>query len=423
MSEVESTPLSHEVVKKGLGVIGKHPIMLNHAYLELKIPEGNVSNIDILENFPHLMHLTLAKNAISDLRVLENLPTLVQLDVSNNKLTDCLNFNLANCTSENAWANGDTAIGSMLTLANLSFNSIGAIGDLSHHLHLEVLVLSNNNISKIQGLSSLKFLNVLDLSFNKIAKIEGLDGLNVQELNLEGNLIADLSGLDKLPRLSSLNVSKNEIMSLSPLVDCTQLRILKACDNRILYIRQCEFLKELPWLGVVELMGNAAAKKQLYRRRVLFHLPKLQRLDKSDVVPEEYIETANLYGIDGGSDVSARSEIFTKHYPNDVFEVHGPFFMDDEESLTREQLLTTFNWRDDFSAEDEQKMARQESQKFLGELTAQASQLESVESSLREGKTESPGPVDVGAGESEVTAPAEGEVQVLAEAPVALDEE
>ena len=67
--------------------------MLNHAYLELKIPEGNVDNIDILSNFPHLMHVGLAKNNISDLQVL-NLPTLVQLDVSNNKLTECLKFNL-----------------------------------------------------------------------------------------------------------------------------------------------------------------------------------------------------------------------------------------------------------------------------------------------------------------------------------------
>ena len=49
---------------------------------------------------------------------------------------------------ENAWADGDTAIGSMLTLANLSNNSIGVIGDLSHHLHLEVLKLGETALAK-----------------------------------------------------------------------------------------------------------------------------------------------------------------------------------------------------------------------------------------------------------------------------------
>ena len=378
MSEDQAAVLTHEVVKKGLGVIGKHPIMLNHAYLELKVPEGSVENIDILSNFPHLMYVGLAKNNISDLKVLENLPTLVQLNVSNNKLTECLNFKLAHCTAENAWTDGDTAIGSMLTLANLSRNSISVIGDLSHHLHLEVLNLEGNNISKIDGLSSLKFLNVLNLSNNKIRQIEKLDNLNLQELHLAGNAITDLTGLENLSRLSSLDVSDNALMSLSPLASCIQLRVLTACNNKIEYIRQCEFLQKLEWLGVVELMGNPCSKKQLYRRRVLFHLPKLQRLDKSLVAPEELIETANLYGLEGSSDLAARSEIFSRYYPTDIFEIHGPFFMDDEESLTSEQLLKTYNWRNDLTAEDESKFARDACEKFVGDITAQASQLESV---------------------------------------------
>ena len=37
----------------------------------------------------------------------------------------------------------------------------------------------------------------------------------------------------------------------------------------------------------------------------------------------------------------------------------------------------------DFTAEDESKLARDASQKFLGDITAQASHLESVESGLR----------------------------------------
>ena len=41
--------------------------------------------------------------------------------------------------------------------------------------------------------------------------------------------------------------------SLSALKECKQLGVLNACGNRVVHIRQAEFLSELPWLGVVEL--------------------------------------------------------------------------------------------------------------------------------------------------------------------------
>lgn len=384
----DSNVLSHEVVKRGLGVLGKHPILLNHTYLELKVPTGDVENIDILENFPNLMYVNIAKNKVADLKVLQNLPSLVQLDASNNELTECLDFTLARCTGDNAWSDGDTALGSMLTLANLSFNKIGTLPDLSHHIHLEVLILANNSISTIEGLSALKFLNVLDLSNNKISRIQGLGDLPIQELNLGGNSINSLEGLDKLPRLSSLNVSNNDVMSLSALKECKQLRVLNACGNRVVYIRQAEFLSELPWLGVVELMGNPCSRKQYYRRRVLYRIPKLERLDKSNVSPEERIETANLYGLESGGDLNERAGIFNKHYPQDQFEVHGPFFMDDEDGVTEEQLLEKYTYQ--MSDEEHRDHVLAHSTRFVGELAAAASssQIGSVQSGLASGEGE-----------------------------------
>ena len=418
MAEIErNAVLGHEMVKKGLGVLGKHPILLNHSYLELKLPAGDISNIDILENFPNLMYVNMAKNKVMDLRVLQNLPSLVQLDASNNELTECLDFTLAQCTSDNAWSDGDTALGSMLTLANLSFNKIETLPDLSHHFHLEVLMLTNNSISSIQGLSALKFLNVLDLSNNKLTSIQGLDNLPIQELNLGGNAIASLEGLEKLARLSSLNISKNDIMSLSALKDCTQLRVLTACDNRIVYIRQTEFLSGLPWLGVLELMGNPCSRKQYYRRRVLFRLPKLERLDKSNVSPEEMIETANLYGLEAGGDVAERAAVFSKHYPHDQFEVHGPFFMDDEDGVTEEQLLEKYEFRDHLTEEDIRSHARKQSTKFVGDslMSAMLGGSGSQVTGLPEKEVE----IDEGEGEMKEGA-AEGPLQTPEESEAAV---
>ena len=111
----------------------------------------------------------------------------------------------------------------------------------------------------------LLYVQILDLSYNKICNIECLEGLLIIELNLEGNEITSLQGLDQNPRLSVLNVAKNRISSLAPLSSCTQLHNLKVGDNLISKIRQVEFLEGLRWLRHLNLSGNPCCSKQYYR--------------------------------------------------------------------------------------------------------------------------------------------------------------
>jgi len=333
--------LTHEYVREKLGVIGKHPVTLAHTYLELRLGAGDVEDVELLSNFPYLMYLDVSSNQIRDLRVLENLSTLVQLNASKNALTECLDFCPTKCHPDDKWIEGDTAVGSMLTLANLSHNNIKVLRDLSSHSHLECLLLSNNGIAQIQGLSSLRYLQVLDLSYNALTKIENLQGLLLQELNLEGNSLKRVDGLDELPRLSVLNVSGNSIRSLEPLSKCKELRQLIAGDNQIDFIRQTEFLAELPWLAHLFLAGNPCSYKTQYRCRVLFRLPALQRLDLSNVSSEEKVRTFNLYQTEGG-DLMARERIFRSHFPDENFEDFSLPFEDEELALAPETLLEDF---------------------------------------------------------------------------------
>jgi Leucine-rich repeat (LRR) protein len=334
---VSSVPLNEELIRSGLGVIGKHPVLLNHTYLELKIIDANLEDVSLLSSYPNLMYLNLSKNSIENVLVLKELPTLVQLNLSNNKITECLDFTLDLCNKDKKWSQGDTSIGSMLTNVNLGFNNISTLNSLAHHPFLEVLMLNNNNIVDINGLSSLKFLRVLDLSNNSIKTTIGLDSLQIQELNLSGNCIADLSLLDTCPKLSSLDVSNNNIRTLSPLLKCGQLMWLNASNNQIELIRQCDFLSELNWLNTLLLSGNPCSLKQFYRRRVIGKLPKLFKLDASDVTPEEKIETANLLGGEL-SDVQGRKTIFHKHFPKMQFT--GPsLFLDDEINISNEEIM------------------------------------------------------------------------------------
>jgi hypothetical protein len=382
--------LNDEVIKQGLGIIGKHPILLKHTYLYFKAPAGCVTDISSLEKYPNLMYLKLANNKLVELRALSSLPTLVQLDVSNNELTNCLNYEVAHCKEGNSWIDGDEAIGSMLTLANLSNNKISQLRDLSHHAHLEVLMLSNNAIKSITGLHNLNFLKVLDLSYNNITKIEGLDGLNIQELNLEGNHIMSLTGLAKLAKLAVLNVKGNRIGSLHPLKESKHLTVINACDNEIKYIRNTEYLSDLQWLGWIELMGNPCAKKHLYRRRVIFRLPFLTTLDKSDVSADERVEMANCYRLAEGSDLLKRANIFQKYNPDDKFTIAGPngSFIDDEQDLTEEKLCKDCDFHDDVSMDEIQSAVHDTAGSFMASVTRSASaELDKMEDMLAETTT------------------------------------
>jgi Leucine-rich repeat (LRR) protein len=81
MSETESSDsLTVEQVRQGLKRIGRHPITLQHALLELSLPNAGIGNIDLLSSYPNVMFLDISKNSIKSLEVLSNLPTLVELN-------------------------------------------------------------------------------------------------------------------------------------------------------------------------------------------------------------------------------------------------------------------------------------------------------------------------------------------------------
>ena len=288
MSEVLNDELSG-IFKSSLSLLGKHPLTQRHAFLEIKLVDKQLSDLEGIRKFPLLVYVNASKNNISDLEPLSSLLCLSQLNLSENKITSCLQYQPQLCNSQKYWASGNHAIGSMLTLANLSFNLIEEIADLSHHPFLECLLLNNNKIKKISGLQNLKHLKVLDLSGNQISIIEGLDNLPIEELNLSKNKIEKVDGLANLPNLSVLNVSNNLISSLGPLVSCTNLNSLNAGYNSLQHIRQAEFLCELRWLKRLVLYGNPASKKHLYRFRVIFRLPLLNHLDDLDVAAEEKV--------------------------------------------------------------------------------------------------------------------------------------
>jgi len=329
-----------DLIKDGLKTIGLHPISMKHTFLEVSVPNKNLKDVSVLSDYPNLMYIDVSVNKIETLTALKDLPFLIQLNASGNQLTECLDFRPKLCNAEDASSDGHTDIGSMLTQVNLSNNNITNLQSfLKHHNFLEILLLKNNNISIIEELIDLKFLKVLDLSYNNISKIQGLNSASIRELNLSGNQITDLNGLQDLPNLTSLNVENNCIMSLFPIAQCKNLTYINASGNKIEYARQGEFLFEIPYLNTLLLHQNPCHKKDHYRLRVIYRLPNLQRLDFTAVTAEERIRAYNLYS-DSQGDLQTRQQTFNKYQPSAVFNDHSTAKMheDEEEDIDDEEL-------------------------------------------------------------------------------------
>ncbi|XP_067894912.1 leucine-rich repeat-containing protein 9 isoform X4 [Heterodontus francisci] len=180
--------------------------------------------------FPNLVVLTLVKQNIRRIEGLEACPLLTQLWIIESHLVDIEGLDC--CTN------------------------------------LQKLYLYCNQITKIKNLENLKKLEILWLNNNKIKVMEGLSTLkHLKELNLAGNLIDVIANsLDSNVQLEWINLSGNRICSFKELTNLARLPELQ-----ILSLKDPQYTP-----NPVSLLCN-------YMTHVVYHIPKLLRLDTYDV--------------------------------------------------------------------------------------------------------------------------------------------
>ncbi len=119
---------------------------------------------------------------------------------------------------------------------------------------LAALDLEDNLIADLTPLGGLKNLQTLTLAKNKINDLRPLAELTkLQYLQLEHNQLADISPLSKLVNLNSLYLSDNQIEDTSPLSDLKKLWSLYLGGNKIHDIKP---LAKLPRLQMLQLERN-----------------------------------------------------------------------------------------------------------------------------------------------------------------------
>lgn len=120
--------------------------------------------------------------------------------------------------------------------------------------------------ANIESITLTDFLNesdyssikILDLSFNRIEKLgTSLKQLhNLQVLNLRGNLLTSLSGVEFLIKLEQLDASVNLIQDSSYLVNLSKLKILDLSYNLIQTLSALRMLSMNKSLQVLNVEGN-----------------------------------------------------------------------------------------------------------------------------------------------------------------------
>lgn len=119
----------------------------------------------------------------------------------------------------------------------------------------------------------------------------------VVNFNSLGNDLHDLSILAQMPQVEVLSLSINNLKSLRFFQPCDRLRELYLRRNEIEDLAELGYLTGLAELKVLWLSHNPIASNPNYRMTVLRALPALQKLDDTDVTPEE-VALAQKQGVE-----------------------------------------------------------------------------------------------------------------------------
>lgn len=194
----------------------------------------------------------------------------------------------------------------MLYLFN---NHISKIDNLDNLKNLTCLYLQRNKITKIENLQALGKLRKLYLGYNEISVIEGLEGLQrLEELHVEKQNLASGDCLCFDPRsvisvavkifvmlrfffifflqntLMILNISGNNISSLTYLSPLKFLHVLNATNNRLNNISDvCDAIKGWYYLQEAMFAGNPICKQHRCKEKIIATANKLAILDKRDI--------------------------------------------------------------------------------------------------------------------------------------------
>ncbi|XP_075468733.1 leucine-rich repeat-containing protein 23 [Ascaphus truei] len=288
-------PLNEEMLKEGLSLLCKTGNGLAHAYVKLDVKDRELTDISVLQSFIHLRYVDLSQNFLRDLSPLGALTHMLFLRVDQNQLLSA----------------GGLGELPYLQIASLAYNRIQNLQGIAHP-RLESLNLVGNQVRSLEGLDCTKLcsLHTLEIRGNQLQSTAGLNLSNLRELYLAQNNIKRLEGLESLVHLTSLHLRDNQLETLDGFSENLRaLQYLNVRGNLVAELQEVPKLSALPILRALVLRENPCEEEEGYRMEILIALPHLERLDKDYYENEEKMEADEARGARLEEETPAEAEL------------------------------------------------------------------------------------------------------------------
>ncbi|XP_018647856.1 putative calpain 4, 6, 7, invertebrate [Schistosoma mansoni] len=333
---VHKRALTKEIIAENLSIPYRLGYGFSYAYIKLDCSDKSLFDIEILRGYIHLRFIMLSNNFITDLSPLTEMSNLQYLKVDNNQITSAESLKSSR----------------YLQYLDLSSNKLTTINNLSFP-YLQYLKVNDNAIASLKSetdtnLSSEQFpdLHTLELRGNRLSTLSGIDDMiNLKTLYCAENLLRRLEGISSLKSLVRLHLRDNRLSKLTDFTEnLTSLEYINLRGNQISKFSEVKRLNCLPSLKFLSLVDNPITEKDNYRQMVVGLVNRLQRLDKKRV-PDMFRSTAMEF-------VTKHTEILEQELNEaDIIEEHIPENVDDESG--REQVDEEDNDYQEESGEDE----------------------------------------------------------------------
>jgi internalin A len=199
-----------------------------------------------ISNLHTLDTLSLANNSISDISGIADMAALVNLNLSGNKISDLSPLSsLSSLRVLTLDGNKVTDLSPLLSLTSLTSLSIRGMNVPEEQLEALTKALPNCAIHSDTDPDE----TAQDISFGgKTFKA------NVEELDLSGMNLREISAISACTQLKKLNISNNQISDLSPLMNLPDLEWLDISDNSVTDLRPLMGLSNLTYINAA---GNS----------------------------------------------------------------------------------------------------------------------------------------------------------------------
>ncbi|PNI21171.1 LRRC23 isoform 3 [Pan troglodytes] len=273
------TPLTEDMMKEGLSLLCKTGNGLAHAYVKLEVKERDLTDIYLLRSYIHLRYVDISENHLTDLSPLNYLTHLLWLKADGNRLRSAQMNELP-----------------YLQIASFAYNQITDTEGISHP-RLETLNLKGNSIHMVTGLDPEKLisLHTVELRGNQLESTLGINLPKLKNLYLAQNMLKKVEGLEDLSNLTTLHLRDNQIDTLSGFSrEMKSLQYLNLRGNMVADLGELAKLRDLPKLRALVLLDNPCTDETSYRQEALVQMPYLERLDKEFYEEEERAEADEI---------------------------------------------------------------------------------------------------------------------------------